>query len=270
MADNVAFTPGSGATGATDDIGGVHYPRVKLSLGADGTANDASAGAGAVGTGTQRVTLASDDPAVTALQILDNAISGSEMQVDVVAALPAGTNNIGDVDIASIAAGDNNIGNVDIVTVPSDPFGANADAASATGSISAKLRAIATALGTTALDLGVGTGGSRTLRVAIDSSQLEGAEYEFVAASSTSAALGATGATGDYLRIVRITPLTLSPGQVSLQDGSDTDRVIFQGGSNSVTTLHPFTVEVGAFSTSGAWKITTGANVTATGYGNFT
>lgn len=36
------------------------------------------------------------------------------------AALPAGTNNIGDVDIASIAAGDNNIGNVDIVTLPGD------------------------------------------------------------------------------------------------------------------------------------------------------
>lgn len=33
-------------------------------------------------------------------------------------ALPAGTANIGDVDVASIAAGDNNIGNVDIVTVP--------------------------------------------------------------------------------------------------------------------------------------------------------
>lgn len=32
--------------------------------------------------------------------------------------LPAGTQNIGDVDIASIAAGDNNIGNVDIVTMP--------------------------------------------------------------------------------------------------------------------------------------------------------
>lgn len=58
-------------------------------------------------------------------------------------ALPAGNNNIGDVDVASIAAGDNNIGNVDIVTVPTDPFGANADAASATGSISAKLRFIA-------------------------------------------------------------------------------------------------------------------------------
>jgi hypothetical protein len=34
-------------------------------------------------------------------------------------ALPAGTNNIGDVDIASaLPAGDNNIGNVDVVTAP--------------------------------------------------------------------------------------------------------------------------------------------------------
>lgn len=36
--------------------------------------------------------------------------------------LPAGTNNIGDVDILSIAAGDNNIGNVDVVTLPA-PLG---------------------------------------------------------------------------------------------------------------------------------------------------
>lgn len=62
------------------------------------------------------------------------------------AALPAGNNNIGDVDIASLpalAAGTNNIGDVDVLTVPADPFGVNADAASATGSISAKLRFIA-------------------------------------------------------------------------------------------------------------------------------
>lgn len=51
--------------------------------------------------------------------------------------------SISSVTISSIAAGDNNIGNVDIVTVPNDPFGLNADAASATGSISAKLRFIA-------------------------------------------------------------------------------------------------------------------------------
>lgn len=42
----------------------------------------------------------------------------TEVQCDIVAALPAGTNNIGDVDILTIAAGDNNIGNVDVVTMP--------------------------------------------------------------------------------------------------------------------------------------------------------
>ena len=55
--------------------------------------------------------------------ILDNAISGTEMQVDVVAALPAGSNaigklaansgvDIGDVDVTSISAGTNIIGKV--------------------------------------------------------------------------------------------------------------------------------------------------------------
>jgi len=39
-----------------------------------------------------------------------------ELKVAQIQALPAGTNNIGDVDILSIAAGDNNIGNVDIVS----------------------------------------------------------------------------------------------------------------------------------------------------------
>lgn len=47
-------------------------------------------------------------------------------------------------------------------------LGAAADAASATTTIKAALRAIATALGTTALDLGSGTGGSRTLRTTLD------------------------------------------------------------------------------------------------------
>lgn len=57
----------------------------------------------------------------TAVETLDNAISGSEMQVDVVGALPAGTNNIGDVDVLtlpSIPAGNNNIGDVDVASLP--------------------------------------------------------------------------------------------------------------------------------------------------------
>lgn len=36
MADNVAITAGAGTSVATDDVGGVHYQRVKLDGGADG------------------------------------------------------------------------------------------------------------------------------------------------------------------------------------------------------------------------------------------
>jgi len=39
---------------------------------------------------------------VTALQIIDNMISGNEAQVDVVASLPAGDNNIGNVDVVTL------------------------------------------------------------------------------------------------------------------------------------------------------------------------
>lgn len=36
MADNLAYTPGSGATVASDEVGGAHYQRVKIVTGADG------------------------------------------------------------------------------------------------------------------------------------------------------------------------------------------------------------------------------------------
>ena len=42
MADNVAYTPGAGATIAADDIGGVLYQRVKPVTGVDGEAVDVS------------------------------------------------------------------------------------------------------------------------------------------------------------------------------------------------------------------------------------
>lgn len=43
MADNVGYTPGTGATVAADDIGGVLYQRVKIGVGDDGLAVDVSA-----------------------------------------------------------------------------------------------------------------------------------------------------------------------------------------------------------------------------------
>lgn len=42
MADNVGYTPGSGATIAADDVGGVLYQRVKLTAGAENSATDIS------------------------------------------------------------------------------------------------------------------------------------------------------------------------------------------------------------------------------------
>ena len=105
MADNFVANAGAGGkTFATDDVAGVDYPILKVALGALDAVTLLAGGAGAVSAGVPRVTLASDDPAVTALQVLDNAIAGNEMQVDVVAALPAGTNNIGDVDVLTLPA----------------------------------------------------------------------------------------------------------------------------------------------------------------------
>ena len=43
MSDNVGYTPGSGASIAADNVGGNLHQRVKISVGADGVAEDASA-----------------------------------------------------------------------------------------------------------------------------------------------------------------------------------------------------------------------------------
>jgi hypothetical protein len=178
VADNVELDPGTGgAVVATDDVTSVHYQRVKLVDGVLGNETAIAAGGG-VEAGALRVTLASDGTGVlsvddnggsltvdvgTALPAGNNnigdvdvassalptgaataanqttvighldgvegllgtidadtgtlagAVSGTEVQVDVVAALPAGNNNIGDVDVASISAGTNAIGNVGVV-----------------------------------------------------------------------------------------------------------------------------------------------------------
>lgn len=92
-----------------------------------------------------------------------------------------------------------------------------------------------------------------------------------VAASVTAQALtgGSGGATGDYLSHCVITPGSTSPGNVIISDNA-TALYTFTGGASSVTTLISWPVPVGAVSTSGAWKVTTGANVTVFCVGKFT
>lgn len=96
-----------------------------------------------------------------------------------------------------------------------------------------------------------------------------GDEYETVAASQTEQTLGATGATGDYIAGVLVIPATTSPGNVLLLDNA-TSITIFAGGANSVSNLVPFFIPLGMTSVSGAWKLTTGANVSCIGIGDFT
>jgi hypothetical protein len=71
----------------------------------------------------QQVILAGNSPNTTTAVTVGAALPAGtnnigDIDVLTLPALPAGTNNIGDVDIASIAAGDNNIGNVDVLTLP--------------------------------------------------------------------------------------------------------------------------------------------------------
>jgi hypothetical protein len=94
-------------------------------------------------------------------------------------------------------------------------------------------------------------------------------EYETVAASQTQQILGASGATSDYLAGVLVIPATTSPGNVIIVDNA-TSITVFTGGTSSVSNLVPFWIELGIRSVSGAWKITTGANVSVIGIGNFT
>jgi hypothetical protein len=123
VADNVELNLGSGgATIAADDVAGVHYQVVKIAVGADGAAalvsnanpipvSDAGGSLTVDGTvaatqsGTWNVGTVTTVTTVSAVTAISNA-------------LPAGDNNIGNVDLASaIPAGTNNIGDVDVLTV---------------------------------------------------------------------------------------------------------------------------------------------------------
>jgi hypothetical protein len=116
------------------------------------------------------------------------------------------------------------------------------------------------------------SGNKQHLKVASDGGLLvnTGTSYETVAASQTDQVMGSTGATGDLLAGVLVTPATLGPGAVSIKDGSGAAIIIFTGGASSVSNLVPFFIPFGGSSVTGAWKITTGANVSAIGVGRFT
>jgi hypothetical protein len=99
-------------------------------------------------------------------------------------------------------------------------------------------------------------------------SQFDPIYYETVAASQTDQALGATGAKGDYLSHLIIVPATTGAGTVAIQDGSDSAINVFVTGT--LADLTPIYVPLGIRSKTGAWQITTGANVSVIAVGQFT
>jgi hypothetical protein len=122
---------------------------------------------------------------------------------------------------------------------------------------------------TAGLKVNLGADNDVTVTGTVSLTNISSGEYETVAAGQTAQTLGATGATGDYLAGVLIVPATTSPGNVIILDNA-ISITIFTGGASSVTNLVPFYVPLGMISVSGAWKITTGSNVSTIGIGNFT
>jgi hypothetical protein len=111
-----------------------------------------------------------------------------------------------------------------------------------------------------------GTDRSSSLKTLTD---LGAGEYETVAASQPAQVLGATGAAGDFISHVLVIPASVDAGHVILLDGA-TSITVFEGGTASLSNLVPFIIPLGMISVNGAWKLTTGADVSAIGVGNFT
>lgn len=92
MADNVGISTGTDATVAADDIGGALYQRVKLSIGADGAADDLAPGQAAMAASVP-VVIANNQSAVPVsgtvavtnsdLATLAGAVDDGHVQVDV-------------------------------------------------------------------------------------------------------------------------------------------------------------------------------------------
>lgn len=136
---------------------------------------------------------------------IDQTTPGTTNGVQVNAAIPAGNNNIGDVDVASIAAGDNNIGNIDVVTLPAITIAAAQTLATVTtvSTVSA-----VTAI-TNALPAGANTIGALTANQSVNNAQINGVTP-----------LMGNGASGTGAQ--RVTIADDSTGLVKLATGANT------------------------------------------------
>lgn len=133
-----------------------------------------------------------------AVELLDDAVSGTELRVDVVTPLPAGSNIIGSVDVNSLPAlpaGTNNIGDVDVLTQPAR--------VATVDSITAKIATDKIQDGLTALTpkfaiIDVATSGDNTLLAAVTAKKIRILSLYMVASAAVTARFE-SGAAGTAL-----------------------------------------------------------------------
>jgi len=196
MADNVTIpAQGTGTTTPivrTDDVGGVQYQVVKLDAGGDGVSVAIVAGQQAMAASLP-VVVASNQ---TAIPVSDNASTlsvddgGGSLTVDgTVAATQSGAWNIGTVTAVTaisnaLPAGTNNIGDVDVLTQPAR--------AATTDTITAKLATDTIQNGTTALTpkfaaIAAASAGDNTLVAAVVGKKIRVLSLFVLAAGAVSA-----------------------------------------------------------------------------------
>lgn len=91
-------------------------------------------------------------------------------------------------------------------------------------------------------------------------------QYEHVPVSQTARVLGGTGAVGDYLHRLICTVSTAATGNVVIGDGAFAYTIV---PASSGSGINVYNIEVNAASTTGAWKVTTGAGVEVLAVGIF-
>lgn len=90
-------------------------------------------------------------------------------------------------------------------------------------------------------------------------------QYEFVGVSQTDAVLGNVGKTGNLLERIVVTVSTAATSTVSIKDGSGSAVPIVAAN----TPIGVYSVNIGARSVAGSWKITTGAGASVMAIGEF-
>lgn len=96
--------------------------------------------------------------------------------------------------------------------------------------------------------------------------------YTVVGASLTQQSLGSSaGRAGDYLAYVTVFPTIAASGPVTIFDSTAVTIGSYAGGATTaLPSLVPFRIDIGAFSVSSGWKVTTSSNISALGVGKFT